>query len=110
MPVEADQVVDTVEGAGEVPDVPVEVDLEPAIGRGLLELLDVPLHDDTALVDDCHLLAEVLDQVQLVGAEHDGLPLGRGLTQDPDRKSTRLNSSHVKNSYAVFCLKKKKHK
>src|SRR5690606_12380529 len=25
-----------------------------------------------------------------------------------DRKSTRLNSSHVKNSYAVFCLKKKK--
>src|SRR5215475_15249376 len=25
-----------------------------------------------------------------------------------DRKSTRLNSSHVKRSYAVFCLKKKK--
>src|SRR5690606_41917139 len=25
-----------------------------------------------------------------------------------DRKSTRLNSSHVKNSYAVSCLKKKK--
>src|SRR5690349_22008577 len=24
-----------------------------------------------------------------------------------DRKSTRLNSSHVENSYAVFCLKKK---
>src|SRR5436309_7483161 len=29
---------------------------------------------------------------------------------DPDRKSTRLNSSHVKISYAVFCLKKKKKK
>src|SRR5690606_41447351 len=29
-----------------------------------------------------------------------------GLTGD--RKSTRLNSSHVKISYAVFCLKKKK--
>src|SRR5690606_39481202 len=27
-----------------------------------------------------------------------------------DRKSTRLNSSHVKISYAVFCLKKKKQK
>src|SRR5438874_10571001 len=27
-----------------------------------------------------------------------------------DRKSTRLNSSHVENSYAVFCLKKKKDK
>src|SRR5437868_11389618 len=26
----------------------------------------------------------------------------------PDRKSTRLNSSHVSISYAVFCLKKKK--
>src|SRR5690606_39585097 len=26
-----------------------------------------------------------------------------------DRKSTRLNSSHVKISYAVFCLKKKKY-
>src|SRR5690606_41788718 len=25
-----------------------------------------------------------------------------------DRKSTRLNSSHVKTSYAVFCLKKKR--
>src|SRR5690349_23726060 len=33
-------------------------------------------------------------------AEHAGL----------DRKSTRLNSSHVEISYAVFCLKKKKKK
>src|SRR5436309_10036381 len=38
----------------------------------------------------------------------------RGLARRPchrlgaDRKSTRLNSSHVKISYAVFCLKKKK--
>src|SRR5690606_41644736 len=29
--------------------------------------------------------------------------------EERDRKSTRLNSSHVKISYAVFCLKKKKH-
>src|SRR5256885_6936970 len=28
---------------------------------------------------------------------------------DLDRKSTRLNSSHLVISYAVFCLKKKKH-
>src|SRR3712207_7395188 len=27
----------------------------------------------------------------------------------PDRKSTRLNSSHANISYAVFCLKKKNH-
>src|SRR5690606_40614699 len=31
----------------------------------------------------------------------------RGDRQSEDRKSTRLNSSHVKISYAVFCLKKK---
>src|SRR5699024_11794608 len=30
--------------------------------------------------------------------------------RDEDRKSTRLNSSHVSISYAVFCLKKKKRK
>src|SRR5688572_4111547 len=30
------------------------------------------------------------------------------LTDQPDRKSTRLNSSHSQISYAVFCLKKKK--
>src|SRR5207302_7062020 len=32
----------------------------------------------------------------------------RGLCLERDRKSTRLNSSHVKISYAVFCLKKKR--
>src|SRR5690242_21189737 len=30
------------------------------------------------------------------------------VTGQPDRKSTRLNSSHMSISYAVFCLKKKK--
>src|SRR5690606_39682971 len=38
-------------------------------------------------------------------AAHDFLNRGR---PPRDRKSTRLNSSHVKISYAVFCLKKKK--
>src|SRR5947199_3816360 len=32
------------------------------------------------------------------------------LTRIEDRKSTRLNSSHLGISYAVFCLKKKKNK
>src|SRR5205814_3949232 len=43
------------------------------------------------------------------GEEHD-LAVGVG-TREPtptDRKSTRLNSSHLGISYAVFCLKKKK--
>src|SRR5947207_9925325 len=45
-----------------------------------------------------------------------GTPKGKYFTGTPlnsgnaarDRKSTRLNSSHTVNSYAVFCLKKKK--
>src|SRR3989442_9291209 len=47
--------------------------------------------------------------------QHDEQPHGLGLFVQPcdavhhaDRKSTRLNSSHVRISYAVFCLKKKK--
>src|SRR3712207_8039275 len=35
---------------------------------------------------------------------------GRSTGPRPDRKSTRLNSSHANISYAVFCLKKKKKK
>src|SRR2546428_1864274 len=34
---------------------------------------------------------------------------GRAEMRTTDRKSTRLNSSHDQISYAVFCLKKKKH-
>src|SRR5690625_7019241 len=45
--------------------------------------------------------------MQRLGAQHVLVVHGRdGL--DEDRKSTRLNSSHVAISYAVFCLKKKK--
>src|SRR2546426_6977237 len=35
-------------------------------------------------------------------------PHGGGADREGDRKSTRLNSSHLVISYAVFCLKKKK--
>src|SRR3712207_8584212 len=35
------------------------------------------------------------------------LVLVSGVQRRPDRKSTRLNSSHANISYAVFCLKKK---
>src|SRR5437870_9560901 len=40
------------------------------------------------------------------GRDRERLPRRPG--SQPDRKSTRLNSSHVAISYAVFCLKKKK--
>src|SRR5690349_21880979 len=49
-----------------------------------------------------HPISPIAD-VQLPNATH--LRQSRGLV---DRKSTRLNSSHVEISYAVFCLKKKK--
>src|ERR1022692_5079352 len=39
-----------------------------------------------------------------------GLPHVTAHKTQPDRKSTRLNSSHLVISYAVFCLKKKKKK
>src|SRR5438045_8156256 len=51
---------------------------------------------------------------QIWFTEHFGAAVGRfdpvtHAHQDfPDRKSTRLNSSHLGISYAVFCLKKKK--
>src|SRR5438874_8256964 len=37
-----------------------------------------------------------------------GFGIGPSKAKIQDRKSTRLNSSHVEISYAVFCLKKKK--
>src|SRR5690242_20921514 len=47
------------------------------------------------------------------GAAPRGRDVRRARERDqrlPDRKSTRLNSSHMSISYAVFCLKKKKKK
>src|SRR5690606_41075047 len=59
------------------------------------------------------LFAEILwltnlfcqQQNAAVSIENLGLPVR--VFETLDRKSTRLNSSHVKISYAVFCLKKK---
>src|SRR5690606_37417328 len=51
--------------------------------------------DDQALVEELgDLLLQVVFHSQIA-------------SEEGDRKSTRLNSSHVKISYAVFCLKKK---
>src|SRR5690242_2594179 len=62
------------------------------------------------------LLAPRLDQLGgvLERGAHRRAPLPIGVEPDwkggTDRKSTRLNSSHMSISYAVFCLKKKKKK
>src|SRR2546426_8289045 len=46
----------------------------------------------------------------LPGMQAAFVDIGLHAGEDPDRKSTRLNSSHLVISYAVFCLKKKKNK
>src|SRR2546426_4027214 len=59
---------------------------------------------------------DVRDEPVLVRLQHLGFDGGHGCSVTPgsrpgfagDRKSTRLNSSHLVISYAVFCLKKKK--
>src|SRR3989442_8262276 len=55
------------------------------------------------------LLAPLHVRIQVRPASHvHAVGPGVGLHRERDRKSTRLNSSHVRISYAVFCLKKKK--
>src|SRR5437899_9194826 len=48
------------------------------------------------------------DRVHVRRRLHGGNPNREGDGPEQDRKSTRLNSSHLGISYAVFCLKKKK--
>src|SRR5690606_41073774 len=50
---------------------------------------------------------ERVNTISLIG-DAMARPLIEAYERGSDRKSTRLNSSHVKISYAVFCLKKKK--
>src|SRR2546426_11870194 len=78
--------------------------------------------NDTATTEIYTLSLHDALPISLPSRADRGLPLGRfagqpgGRLQNPrrapqgDRKSTRLNSSHLVISYAVFCLKKKKKK
>src|SRR5690606_40871026 len=74
-------------------DAPLPAQLLPA--TGVFGIYPGPLlshpehHDDRALV----CASELSDELERLHVFR------------PDRKSTRLNSSHVKISYAVFCLK-----
>src|SRR5690625_5083605 len=91
-----------------------DVDIERATKRTISEIF----------VEDGEPVFRALEReaVSLAMVEHEGvLSLGGGAIMDPateelltghtvvflDRKSTRLNSSHVADSYAVFCLTNK---
>src|SRR5256885_11081282 len=77
------------------------------------EIYTLSLHDALPI---SHLAALLFGRT-LAGFADDITPTGDPATDDlvrqaqqsftPDRKSTRLNSSHLEMSYAVFCLTKK---
>src|SRR5690606_40891955 len=75
-----------------------------------LELAPAQLRVVQQLVrlDRVGVLQRVVVVVQAHAVGDAGDPLDHLLRGVEDRKSTRLNSSHVKISYAVFCLKKKR--
>src|SRR5256885_12148946 len=81
------------------------------------EIYTLSLHDALPIWNGTAISASrfLRKPAQVIGAHRDfRLALGEGLAvlqrdqPSEDRKSTRLNSSHLVISYAVFCLKKKK--
>src|SRR5256885_16111256 len=76
------------------------------------EIYPLSLHDALPIyLLDLGLLAGALaelEQLDIARTGHAVLVDGFFLFWHGDRKSTRLNSSHLVISYAVFCLKKKK--
>src|SRR5690606_41941231 len=85
-------------------DLPGGVEVEDG-GGGVVEQLAVVRDEHDAAAPGDELAGEELDGgvVEVVGGLVEQEQVGA-----LDRKSTRLNCSHVKISYAVFCLKKKK--
>src|SRR5690606_39496303 len=87
--------VDTLAGEGAVAAASAADAIEQA--QVVISMLPASRHVESLYLGDEGLLAR--------------LPAGTLVIECStiaDRKSTRLNSSHVKISYAVFCLKKKK--
>src|SRR5207245_7803731 len=70
--------------------------------QGTVKEFDNESRAGSLLTDDGSEVA--IDPTSTEGSEIRSLRIGQR-----DRKSTRLNSSHGSISYAVFCLKKKKH-
>src|SRR3712207_8294850 len=75
------------------------------------EIYTLSLHDALPISPFlCQLLCLCRVELEFLFLRDHGRHLGtRRRDALLDRKSTRLNSSHANISYAVFCLKKKKH-
>src|SRR3989442_10382529 len=73
------------------------------------EIYTLSLHDALPISHRSQDLLILVSSAASYGRETPYLPVIDLLTRI-DRKSTRLNSSHVRISYAVFCLKKKNKK
>src|SRR6266540_7203360 len=70
------------------------------------EIYTLSLHDALPILAEVEITDKRVE-VTLPKRAHNPLLLAADFGQD--RKSTRLNSSHITISYAVFCLKKKNH-
>src|SRR5690606_28314349 len=81
------------------------------LAGGVESLSDIPILHSKRMTQILLEASKAKSLGQRVGAflqvrPKDLVPVSPAIAED--RKSTRLNSSHVKISYAVFCLKKKK--
>src|SRR3989454_1772490 len=99
----------------------VDPDGAPWVARRITRIIFVAPDDTEVPVAEGRTVAWILDRTRFdaflatgaaaVGVEVRVATEAAGMERDPDgrdRKSTRLNSSHLVISYAVFCLKKKK--
>src|SRR5699024_12164668 len=103
----------------------VYLSLFPAAPLSPSDLSTLSLHDALPIFTDAFLAAYAIENNAVWLSADRGIARFAELTwrhpldndeasetpvRTEDRKSTRLNSSHVSISYAVFCLKKKKYK
>src|SRR2546430_1440738 len=76
---------------------------KPLISFALDHLIDIGVE---SFIINTHKLPDSFQRFFWEKNDYEGYSIK--LVNEPDRKSTRLNSSHSQISYAVFCLKKKK--